>query len=212
MRIRRRAFLPPATLLPAILASMMANATAQTLPPLQTLVLTTTNNGTTVGAFVQQPISINLRGNPSTGFGWYVAGTNGTSVVSAGPSVFTPDEPGVVGGGGTISLPFLAVNTGATTLSLVYIQPWEPLVVATNYSVTINVTPLPPALSLTLTGGNVLLTWPITNSSGFFLEGVTSLQPAQWAALNVSPQTNGPNYWVTLGGSGAALYFRLHKQ
>ena len=212
MRISLRVFVPPAALLPAILASIMVNAAAQTPPPLQTLVLTATNNGATVGAFVQQPISINLRANPSTGYEWSLVGTNGTSVVSAGPPVFTPDEPVIPGGGGTVSLPFLAVNTGATTLSLVYIQPWQPLDVATNYSVTINVMPMPPALSLTLTGGNVLLTWPIADSSGFFLEGATSLQPAQWAALNVSPQTNGPNYWVSLGPSGAALYFRLRKQ
>ena len=65
--------------------------------------------------------------------------------------------------------------------------------------------------SLTLIAGNVLLTWPITNSSGFFLEGTASLQPAQWAALNVSPQSDGQNYWVTLAPSGSAIYFRLRK-
>jgi hypothetical protein len=92
-----------------------------------------------------------------------------------------------------MSLPFLAVSTGATTLSLAYNQPWEPQNAVTNYAVTINVTPMPPALSLTLSGNNVLITWPITNSSSFFLEGATSLQPAQWAALNVIPLADGQN-------------------
>lgn len=190
----------------------MVNAVAQTPPPPATLVLTATNNGTTVGAVLYQPIVINLWGNPSTGFGWYPADTNGTAVVRSGPWVFTPDQPGLVGGGGTISLPYLAVRPGTTTLSLAYYQLWNPQVVLATYAVTIDVTGVLPALSLTVSGDNLLLTWPITNSSGFFLEAAASLQPAQWATLNVSPQADTQNYQVTLPRSGFALYFRLRKQ
>jgi hypothetical protein len=70
---------------------------------------------------------------------------------------------------------------------------------------------MPPTLSLVLAGGNARITWPTNNSGGFFLEGTPSLRPAEWAALNVAPQVDGQNYWVTLGPSGPALYFRLHK-
>ena len=97
------------------------------------------------------------------------------------------------------------------TFNLYCYQPWEPQNVLATYAVTIDVSPMPPALSLNLSGDNVLIAWPTNNSSGFFLEGATSLQPAQWAALNVMPQVGGRNYWVTLGRSGSALYFRLHK-
>jgi len=207
----QQAFVLPAVLLPAILASVMVTAVAQTPPLLETLVLTATNNGTTVVALLEQPIPINLPDNPSTGYGWYLADANGTSVISNGPSLFTPDSPGTVGGGGTISLPYLAVSPGPTTLSLAYYQRWDPQDIEAKYAVTINVTPMPPALSLTLNGDNVVMTWPTNNSSGFFLEGTASLQAAQWAALNVIPLADGQNYRVTLGRPGSALYFRLHK-
>jgi len=202
-------FVPPTALLSALVAALALNAAAQGPPPPETLVLTEEDNGATVGAVLEQPIDINLQANPSTGFDWYLVSTNGSSVVSNGPAVFTPDSPGV-GGPGTMSMPFLAVSTGETTLSFVYYQPWNPQDVLTNFAVTINVTSLSPTLSLTLSGDNVLITWP-TNSSGFFLEGTTSLDPPQWAALNDIPLPDGPNYLVTLGHSGAPLFFRLHK-
>jgi hypothetical protein len=131
-------------------------------------------------------------------------------VISNGPPVFTPDSQGV-GGPGTISMPFLAVSTGETTLGFAYYQPWNPQDVLTNYTVTIDVTENQPSLFMTLSGDSVLITWPMTNSSGFFLEGTPRLDPAQWEALNVLPLPDGPNYLVTLGHSGAPLYFRLHK-
>ncbi len=203
-------FVSPTALLSTIVASVVLHAGAQTPSPPPTLVLTEMDNGKTVGAILEQTIDVNLQANPSTGFDWYLVGANGNIVVSNGPAVFTPDSPGV-GGPGTMSMPFLAVNTGETTLSFAYCQPWNPQDILTNYAVTINVTPPPPpTLSVTLSGDNVLITWT-TNSSGFFLEGATSLDPPQWAALNVLPLPDGPNYVVTLGHSGAALYFRLHK-
>jgi len=207
MKITWPDFVPPTALLPALVVAVALNAAGQALP---TLVLTENDNGTNVGASLEQPIDINLEANPSTGYEWYLMGTNGSSVVSNGPPVFTLDSPGV-GGPGTISMPFLAVSTGETTLSFAYYQPWNPQDVLTNYTVTIDVTGNQPPIAMALSGDKVLITWPITNSSGFFLEGSTSLDPAQWEALNVLPLPDGPNYLVTLGHSGAALYFRLHK-
>jgi predicted secreted protein len=187
------------------------NAAGQTPPPPETLVLTETNNLTIVGAVLQQPIAIKLRGNPDGGYSWSRVSANGTSVVSNGPDVYIPDS-GLPGSPGTYCLSFLAVSAGPTTLSYVYCQPWDPLNALTNYTVTIDVAPVPPTLSLALAGENVAITWPMANSTGFFLEGAASLQPAQWAALNVIPLPDGQNYRVTLGHSGSALYFRLRKQ
>jgi len=199
-------FTPPTAVLCALVASAALPAAAQAPP---TLILTQKDNGTTVSAWLEQPIEINLPANPSTGFSWYLVEAVGNSVASNGPAVFTPGSPGV-GGPGTMSLPFLAVNVGLTALSFAYDQPWNPQNPLTNYAVAINVTAMTPSLSVTLDGDNVVLTWT-TNSSGFFLEGTTSLDPPHWAALNVAPMPDGPNYAVTLGHSGVALYFRLHK-
>ena len=56
-----------------------------------------------------------------------------------------------------------------------------------------------------------MIRWPIANSDGFYLEGATQLQPADWAALNVVAVPDGNLYKVTLGVSGNMLFFRLHK-
>jgi inhibitor of cysteine peptidase len=207
MKIIRLGFVPPTALLSALVASVALSGPAQTPPP---LVLTEKDNGATAGALLGQAIDIDLPANPSTGFDWYLASTNGTSVVSNGPVVFTPDSPNV-GGPGTMRMPFLAVSTGKTTLSFVYYQSWNPQEIQTNYAVTINVTPPSPVLSITRSGDNVLITWPITNSSAFFLEGTSRLDPPQWEALNVAPLPDGSNYLVALGHSGAPLFFRLHE-
>jgi hypothetical protein len=133
-------------------------------------------------------------------------------VVSNGPLVYIPDLPVILGSPGTLVWSYLAVSPGPTTLSFAYCEAFDPQNVLATYAVTIDVEPSPPTLSLTLAGENVLITWPITNSAGFSLEGTASLQPAQWAALNVIPLPDGQNYQVTLGHSGRPLCFRLHKQ
>ena len=99
-----------------------------------TLVITQANDGATFSADLDQPIEIDLEGNPSTGFAWTVASVNGSSVVTNGPSEFTSSGLGV-GGGGTFSFPFIAVGPGDTTLVLEYSQAWEGIAV-TNFSVT----------------------------------------------------------------------------
>ncbi|MGO8674845.1 MAG: protease inhibitor I42 family protein [Limisphaerales bacterium] len=213
MKNSRRGSLPLAALLVVVvIPSAMVNVGAQTPPTPETLVLTETNNGAIVQAVLQQPITINLFDNPSTPLGWLFLSASGTSVVSNGPPVYIPDLPVIPGSPGTLVWSYLAVSPGPATLSFAYCQVFDPQLVLTNYTVTIDVQPMPPVLSLTLAGENVLITWPITNSAGFFLEGTASLQPAQWAALNVIPLPDGQNYRVTLGHLGPPLFFRLHKQ
>ena len=176
-------FVPPTALLPALVAAVALNAAGQAPP---TLVLTENDNGTNVGASLQQPIDINLQANPSTGYEWYLMSTNGSSVISNGPPVFTPDSQGV-GGPGTISMPFLAVSTGETTLGFAYYQPWNPQDVLTNYTVTIDVTENQPSLFMTLSGDSVLITWPMTNSSGFSWRAPPASTPPSGRRSTSSP-------------------------
>ncbi len=194
----------------AILSALvLAQAVAQTPPP--TLILTETNNGTTVGAVLQQPISVHLRGNATTPYSWYFIDTSGSSVVTNGPSAYVPDFPGLPGTPGTFEFPFLAAQAGVTTLHFAEHLYGDPQVVLATFEVTIDVTNAHPILSIALVGNDVLITWPNTTSSDFNLEATLSLTAPQWALLNVVVQDDGQNYWVRLGHSGPSLFFRLHR-
>ena len=175
------------------------------------LVLTEQDDGRTVEVNVQQSISIQLRGNPSTGYSW-LENSKGDSVVSAGESTYTPDPGGAVGGGGTYRFPFLASSAGTTILSFRYEQPWNPGSLARTFTVTIVVTDpfCGPQLLITIKGNNAVISWPIAGSSGFYLEGTEALRPG-WAALNALPVAEGPNYVVTLPATGSGCFFRLRK-
>jgi predicted secreted protein len=179
----------------------------------QDLVLTEEDDGKFVGAVVGQAIIINLRGNASTGDTWQLLSTNGDSVVPVGPATYTQDAGGGPGTPGTFSLPFRAAQSGATTLTLAYVQPWDPASVLQTFGVTIAVSDgaSSPELSITLVGPNVVITWPQAGSSDFYLEGTQSLSAPSWAALDVLPLPIGSDYRVTLAASGEGLFFRLRK-
>jgi len=178
-----------------------------------TIVLTEADNGKTGIAARGQSILISLRGNPTTGFQWVLTATNGNSVVPAGTNTFTVDDGAGTGRPGTFSFPFQVVDFGLTTLSFVYIQPWNPQNIPPTFTVTIGSGDLPglPQLAVTLEGNNVVISWPIAFSSGFYLEGTPSLSPPSWSALNALPIPDGFNYKVVLGAAGGSLYFRMRQ-
>ncbi len=188
---------------------VLAHAAAQT--PLPTLVVTVTNNGNTVEAALQQPISVQLRGNASTPYSWYLVATNGISVVTNGPCDYVPDSPELPGSPGTFKFPFLAVRGGTTTLGFAEHLYGNPQDVLATFNVTIDVTNGPPILSIALAGNDVLLTWPNTTRSDFNLETTVSLTPPQWAVPNILVQDDGQNFWVRLPHTGPSLWFRLHR-
>ena len=173
--------------------------------------MTATNAGTTVEAVLNQPISVQLRGNATTPYSWYFVGTNGSSVVTNGPSVYVADSPALPGSPGTFEFPFLAADAGITGLSFAEHLIGNPQDVLATFDVTIEVTVPQPVLSIVLVGNEMQLTWPDTTSADFLLEGTSSLYPARWAASNVIIQDDGTNYWVRLPASGTALFFRLHR-
>lgn len=176
------------------------------------LIITKQDDGKTVTAVVGQNISVNLAGNPSTGFTWIQTETNGDSVVVLGPSTFTADSPGLTGGGGTVSFPLRAVKAGQTILHFNYLQTWNPDSLADTFGVTVKVTEetAAPRLSAAIVEGKIVVTWPVQGSGGYFIEGTTSLA-SSWAAMNVAPMLEGSNYVVTLGATGQSLFFRLRK-
>jgi len=117
------------------LAASLAQSLSASQP--EELVLTELDNGKTNIAVPEQPISINLRGNPSTGFAWILTSTNGNSVVATAPSTYSTDPGGGVGGGGTFLFSFQAVEPGETTLLFDYLQPWNPDSRAQTFATTI---------------------------------------------------------------------------
>jgi uncharacterized repeat protein (TIGR03803 family) len=69
--------------------------------------------------------------------------------------------------------------------------------------------PLPPELTISRLGTNVLLTWS-TNSPGFTLQSATNLiSSATWSAATPAPVIIGTNYTITNNISGAAKFYRL---
>jgi predicted secreted protein len=190
-----------------IAVGLLVSLTTGNAQSSDTLVLAEADDGTTANAFVGQAITVNLHGNPTTGFAWVLASSTGDSVLTNGPATYIADPGGGAGIGGTFSFPFLASKPGDTALSFDYRRSGEGTPIQ-SFAVTIHVSP--PRLSIQQLGSNVVISWPIAGSTNFFLEGAPSLEPPQWAALNVLPLLDGTNYTVSLGTGGNALYFRLH--
>ncbi len=83
-----------------------------------------------------------LRENPSTGFEWEVATIN-ASVLDAVQTYFTPDDPAVIGGGGTVALEFSVIGSGTSQLVLNYVRPSDPAgtAPASTFTFTVYATP-----------------------------------------------------------------------
>jgi predicted secreted protein len=179
----------------------------------QDLVLTAQDDNQVVSAIVGQRIQIQLAANPSTGFSWSFTVTNGDAVAASGDPSYVPNDPGVTGGGGINSFPFLALKTGAATLAFVYRQPWNPQGAAQVFTVTIQVggAVQGPQLSIATSEGKITIKWPSASSDGFYLEGTPNLALPQWAALNALALPDGPNLKVTLGTGEPAVFFRLRR-
>jgi len=74
---------------------------------------------------VGQTLTLNLPGNPSTGYRWLVKNAASGVLRSLGPEVYNaPEDQDVVGSAGVSTWRFQATHTGDAQLLLVYQQPW----------------------------------------------------------------------------------------
>ena len=71
-----------------------------------------------------QMLVISLEGNPTTGYTWEVAELDDQVLRQVGETEFKP-ESDAIGAGGVQTLRFETVNSGQTTLKLVYHRSWE---------------------------------------------------------------------------------------
>jgi C1A family cysteine protease/predicted secreted protein len=84
---------------------------------------------------------LNLKSNPSTGYGWQVQGLPPGILRQLDATEWVPDVPGKLGGPGTEILRFAGIGKGRATLNLVYARPWETAAApAKTFSLAVQVT------------------------------------------------------------------------
>lgn len=88
----------------------------------RTDVFTGADNGGTVTLSPGTYATVRLDENPSTGYVWNVSTTDGLTIVG---DLFTENETGLVGAGGTHEWFFRTADGGRETFSAVYKRPWE---------------------------------------------------------------------------------------
>jgi inhibitor of cysteine peptidase len=93
--------------------------------PAKPIALTIAENGGHVNINVGSQIIITLDGNPSTGYTWETKDLDTKVLEQIGDPIFISNNPGLVGSGGILTLTFKALQTGTTTLTLIYHRPWE---------------------------------------------------------------------------------------
>jgi len=82
------------------------------------------NDGSQVELKAGQTLVVNLEGNPTTGYTWEATELDEQVLQQVGETEFKPDSD-AIGAGGVQTLRFETVNSGQTTLNLVYRRPWE---------------------------------------------------------------------------------------
>jgi len=88
------------------------------------VVLTEKDNGRTIRLNTGIDLEISLKGNPTTGFNWYVASLNSSILKQAGDSEFK-SASNAIGAGGRVITRFETVKPGKTDIQLVYKRLWE---------------------------------------------------------------------------------------
>jgi inhibitor of cysteine peptidase len=86
--------------------------------------LTDADNGKTIELKKGQVSRITLAANPTTGYTWEVVEGDEKVVRQLGEIAFKPESE-ALGAGGVQIIRLEVVNTGQTTLKLVYHRPWE---------------------------------------------------------------------------------------
>ena len=78
----------------------------------------------TVELNVGDQLAVMLKGNPTTGYLWETHAVDGAVLQPVGEADFSPDSE-AMGAGGQVTLHFIALSPGQTTLQLVYHRSWE---------------------------------------------------------------------------------------
>lgn len=104
--------------------------------------LTNADNNSSVSLKVGDTLTVALASNPSTGFSWKLSANDAGVLQAVGePKFELGNKTPMPGAGGTETFTFNAVGKGKSTLTLVYVRPWEKTVTPTPPNVwTVTVT------------------------------------------------------------------------
>ncbi len=158
---------------------------------------------------------------PATASGVTLTNTlpSGVSFVSASPAAYVVNgntvaftNLGSLGSGwGTNASITVHPNVGGTLTNTAFCASGVTDPLKGNNTVTVKtlVEGMAPELSIKISGGNLVLSWP-ASATGFVLERTTSLTPPAWTEVTVpAPVTVGDQKTVTLPLSSGSEYFRL---
>lgn len=116
----------------AVLAAMrvlfaLAWSAAAFAEELKPLAVTSVDNGKSVAVKTGQAVVVSLRGNPTTGYSWALAGIDGKSVALDGKIEYQEDPhlDARVGVPGMFEARFKTLEPGSSTVRLEYRRPWE---------------------------------------------------------------------------------------
>ena len=87
--------------------------------------LTAADNNGQLNLRVGDSITIQLDGNPSTGYTWEARDLDTGIFQQVGDPEFKSSNPGLIGSGGSLTLTFKTLKAGKAALTLVYQRPWE---------------------------------------------------------------------------------------
>lgn len=174
-------------------------------------IFTEADSGRSVTVPLGERIYFDLNSNPSTGYSWRSTPIIGESVILSGTATFIPDNPDLAGSSGVYRIPLLASTLGQTFFEYHYQKGLSSQTMIKTFAISINVTPAPPRLTFTGSETGLVLSWPVADSEGYYLEGTPSLMAPQWQALNALVRSDGTNYWVEVQPTGNATYYRLRK-
>lgn len=124
-----------------------------------------------------------------------------------GAPYFLADSPGGLGG----SVNYHNIKYSPASKSFLAVYSSSPGITYLA-SLAITSSHLPPvalpALSVTIQGDNVIISWPAT-ATGLALQSTTTLSPPAWQDSGLAPVMEGDRFKVTVTVSGSSKFFRL---
>ncbi|MFI6867371.1 protease inhibitor I42 family protein [Nocardia sp. NPDC050406] len=107
-------------------APTSGSATTEPAPAPSPVTVDESANGTELQLVPGQRLLVKLPSNPSTGYSWGIQRLDESMLLQDGePSYQQDDGPAMPGKGGTDTWAFRAVQSGISTLELVYARSWE---------------------------------------------------------------------------------------
>ena len=83
------------------------------------------NPGEPIKVKAGQRFTIRLESNPTTGYGWQLAGPLDQTVVQCVTNIYEAPDSKLMGAGGHEIWTFRAIGEGQAEISMKYVRPWE---------------------------------------------------------------------------------------